>query len=101
MAKIHFTLLEAKMRSQTGVNAPDAADAGGDTKTIGSSSALSDLTGQIGQTWRIVAGAEVFVNFGAGTPVAASDDGHMLTAGVPYEFNVAVASERCAFIESV
>jgi hypothetical protein len=102
MAKLHITLLTLNRRGTTGVNAPDSLEAGADTKTLTGASQLSDLTGQPGQVWRVVAqDGSGFIKTGAGTPIAASDAGHLVPPGIPFEFNVTVASEKLALIESV
>jgi hypothetical protein len=102
MAKLHVTLLTTNRRGTTGVNAPDSLEAGADTKTLSGTSQPSDLTGQPGQTWRVVGqDGSAFIKTGAGTPTAASDTGHLIPPGIPLEFNVTVADEKLAMIESV
>lgn len=99
MATLHIELSVVNARAITGATLPvaDSADVGADTKTTSAVSQLSDLTGQLGQIWTVTAtGGNVFLNFGAGTPVAASDDGRMILDGQTRDFAVSVANERLA-----
>lgn len=84
MALVHVTLANVQDRAQTGstLPIPAAADDGADTLTSSGTSQLASLTAAEGQVWVIATTGNIWVKFGSGTPLAATDSGFMLTAGV-------------------
>lgn len=103
MATLHIELSVVQARALTGSTLPvaDSADAGADTKVTSGVSQLSDLIGQPGQFWTVTAlDGAVFLEFGAGVPVAGSDAGRLLLDGASRDFAVSVANERLAFVDA-
>lgn len=99
MATVHATLGSSQARSIAGFGLPvfDSAVAASDTVTSSGTSALATPTGALGQVWSVtVTGGNVYINFGAGTPVAAADSGWLLIDGQTRDFAVSVASEKLA-----
>lgn len=101
MSTIHVVLCTVQARGLTGASMPipDSAIGAGNVDTVTSSgtSALASPSGQLGQFWSITAkGGDVYLKFGAGTPVAVTDEGWLVLAGTTREFAVSIASEKCA-----
>jgi hypothetical protein len=102
MATVHLVLANVGARGDTGAALPvfDSAPIAVDTVTSSASSALAGLTAtgpDRGEVWHITAmGGNVWVNFGAGTPVAGADAGWLVLDGQPMDFAVSVAGEKVA-----
>lgn len=103
MARVHIVLSRVGLNSRalTGSTMPvlDSAPIGSDTKTSSGGSTLSDISaGDTNAFWAVTAdGGPVFLKFGVGTPVAASDDGWLLLSGQTLYFGVSTAGEKLAF----
>lgn len=102
MATVHVVLANVGSRGDTGAALPvfDSAPVGVDTVTSSASSAAASVTASgpgRGEVWHITpSGGDVWVNFGAGTPVAGADAGWLVLDGQPMDFAVSVAGEKVA-----
>lgn len=98
MATIHVVLATVRGSGYAGaLPIPASITAGNDTLTSSGTSQLSDLTGQPGQIWCVTAkDGDVWLKFGTGTPVAAAEDGWLLTAGTTRDLTVTTANEKLA-----
>jgi hypothetical protein len=98
MATIHVVLATVRGSGYAGsLPIPASVTAGNDTVTSSGTSALSTLTGQPGQVWCVTAkDGDVWLKFGPGTPVAAAEEGWLLTAGNTRDLTVSDANEKLA-----
>lgn len=102
MATVHVVLANVGARGDTGAALPvfDAAPIAVDTLTSSGTSQLSEITAtgpRRGEVWHITPmGGSVWVNIGAGTPVAGAEAGWLVLDGQPMDFAVSVAGEKVA-----
>lgn len=98
MATVQVVLCTIRGRSDPNHQVPVAPSAvdGSDTVTSSGSSALSTLSGALGQVWSITPLGPVWVNFGTGTPVAGAEAGWLIPTGIPREFAVSADGEKVA-----
>ncbi|PVM90654.1 hypothetical protein [Caulobacter endophyticus] len=97
MATVHIVLANVQARARTGATmpVPDSVPSGVDTVASAAASTQSTLAGAAGQFWSIVSTGAVWVNFGP-NPVAGSDAGWLVPAGVPRDFAVTADGEKIA-----
>lgn len=98
MATIHINLATVAGRGYAGaLPIPSSVPVGVDTYTSTGTSGLSTLSAEPGQVWIVTSkDGDVWAKFGAGTPVAAAEDGWLITAGQTREFTASVAAEKLA-----
>lgn len=99
MATIHVELSTVSARARTGATLPipNSVEIDSDTVTSSGSSAVSTLTGGLGQVWTVTAlDGPVWLKFGTGTPIAAAEDGRLLLEGDSRDYAVTTASEKLA-----
>ncbi len=100
MATLHVVLSRVVSRADTGATlpTPESVEVDADTVTPSGTSQLSSLTAADQDVWIVTAmGGSAWLKFGAGEPVAASDDGWLIVDGQTRDFAASAAAEKLAY----